>query len=113
LDALFDDNTGNGSLSDEFRPISDDEEENDSGEAHRATIPLWLKTDYADIRERLIAEMKKNLSRKPTCYDKGTFIDGSQYPFFEAAKRYKLQPEHFYKPKYFVFIPHLLTGTPI
>ena len=79
MDALFDDNTSNGSLSDEFRPIPDDEEENDfeSGEAHRATIPLWLKTDYADIRERLIAEMKKNLSRKPTCYDKGTFIDGS------------------------------------
>ena len=115
LDALFDDNTSNGSLSDEFRPIPDDEEENDSelGEAHRATIPLWLKTDYADIREWLIAEMKRNLSRKPTCYDKGTFIDGSQYPFFDATKRFKLQPEHFYKPKYFVFIPHLLTGTPI
>ena len=61
---MFDDNTSNGSLSDEFRPIPDDEEENDfeSGEAHRATIPLWLKTDYADIRERLIAEMKRNLS---------------------------------------------------
>ena len=118
VDALLGDNTSIGSISDEFCAIPDDEEETDSAETvdaqkHRATIPLWLKTDYADVRERLIVEMKKNLSRKPSCYDKRTFIDGSPYPFFNVTKRFKLQPEHFYKPKYFVFIPHLLTGTGI
>ena len=39
--------------------MTDDEER----EAHRATIPLWLKTDYSDIREWLIAEMKKFVSK--------------------------------------------------
>jgi len=63
LDALFGDNTSIGGIYEEFRTIPDDEEETDSAETvdaqkHCATIPLWLKTDYADVRERLIAEIK-------------------------------------------------------
>jgi hypothetical protein len=57
--------------------------------------------------------MKKNVSRKLSCYDRGTFMDGSPYPFFVASKKFQLQPEHFYKPKYFVFIPHLLANMSI
>ncbi len=71
-------------VSDEFRPIPDDEEsdeELDAGENknagaqkdkwhvnERSTMPAWLLTNYADAREHLTAKMKKNPSQKPTCY---------------------------------------------
>jgi len=114
-------------MSEEFEQIPDDDEDDESQTASTTeksetpskqirtytALPAWLSQDYADTRERLLGEMKKNVSRKPSCYDKGTFMDSSSYPFFVAAKKFQLQPEHFYKPKYFVFIPHLLAGRPI
>jgi hypothetical protein len=113
---------------DEFQPIPDDDERtsetpevSDHGTAstaagseqthskERATLPLWLSTDYADARERLVSEMSKNPSRRPTCYDRGTFIDRSS-PFFTTSTKLQVRPEHFYKPTYFVFIPHVVVG---
>ena len=101
-------------MSEEFEQIPDDDEDDESQTASTTkksenpskqirtytALPAWLSQDYADTREQLLGEMKKNVSRKPSCYDKGTFMDSSSYPFFVAAKKFQLQPEHFYKPKY-------------
>lgn len=76
----------------------------------RSTMPAWLAMDYADARQRISAEMKKNPSRRPTSYDKGTFWDVSPTPFFIAKTKFQVLPEHFYRPKYFVWILHALTG---
>jgi len=106
---------------DEFNSLPDDEErdEQNAGQdqrseapnvKERSTLPTWLEVDYADMRERLTDEMKKNVSRRPSCYVRGSFIDGSPSPFLVAEKKYQIQPEVFYKPKYFIWIPHTIVG---
>jgi hypothetical protein len=70
-------------------------------------MPRWLSSDYADARERLTAKMKKNPSGRPTCYDRHTFIDGTPYHFFVADHKFQPSPEDFYRPRYFVWLPHL------
>lgn len=123
LDDLFADGFTDD-MSDEFQTLPDDDEDSagpgiaDTGASpnltkpkpERSTMPTWLNMDYADTRERISAEMKKNSSKQPTCYDKGTFWDGSPLPYFVAKRKYQILPEHFYKPKYFVWIPHALAG---
>lgn len=119
----FADSTLDPAVAIEFQTVPDDDEnesddtnENAQAKARpapkipRATMPSWLKTNYEDTRERLLAEMKKNVSSRPTCYDRGTFIDGAPYPLFSIEKRTIISPEDFYKPKYFVFLPHTLVG---
>ncbi|KAG6894804.1 hypothetical protein C0992_004572, partial [Termitomyces sp. T32_za158] len=66
----------------EFEPIMDDDElesgnvtELETSKQKRASMPTWLKENYADARERLVSEIAKNASHWPTCYDRGTFID--------------------------------------
>lgn len=100
---------------DVFSIIPDDDE--DPGQTsdarfkeERSVMPHWLKTDYANTRERLAREMKSNASRKPTCYDRETFLDGAVSPFFASHRKFQPMPEDFYKPRYFIWIPHLLAG---
>jgi hypothetical protein len=69
-----------------------------------------LKQHYADTRERLTSEMAKNPSRRPTCYDRGTFNDSSSAAFFATARKFQPTPEEFYSPNYFVWLPHLLVS---
>src|ERR1700724_1554579 len=120
---IFDTETEND-VSDEFCPVPDDEEDAsevpeqgaaDSRKA-RSSMPTWLAQNYADLRERLSSQMEKNTSGLPTCYDRGTFVDGSPFPYFAARKTYGLKPEDMYQPTYFVWLPHLLlpskTGIP-
>lgn len=51
----------------------DDEDPKQTSDARfkeeRSAMPHWLKTDYANTRERLAREIKSNALRKPTCYD--------------------------------------------
>jgi hypothetical protein len=73
-----------------------------------SAMPKWLTRDYADLWEHLVAEMKKNATRKPTCYERGSFLDGVPYPFFFADQKYQPTLEDFYWSSYFVWLPHLL-----
>jgi hypothetical protein len=74
----------------------------------RSTMPKWLSQDYADTRERLADEIRKNPSKRPTCYDQGTFIDGTPSAYFAADRKFQPLPEDFYRPRYFIWLPHLL-----
>ncbi|KIM34849.1 hypothetical protein M413DRAFT_32970 [Hebeloma cylindrosporum] len=74
----------------------------------RSSLPKWLSDDYADARERIAAEMRQNPSRKPTCYDKGSFFDNSPSPFFAADRKFQPTPHDFHKAEYFIWLPHLL-----
>jgi hypothetical protein len=74
----------------------------------RSAMPKWLGDDYADAREKLTDEIKKNVSKRPTCYDRGTFVDGTPFPFFSADHKFQPTPYDFYQPSYFVWLPHLL-----
>ncbi|TFK55407.1 hypothetical protein OE88DRAFT_1804266 [Heliocybe sulcata] len=104
---------------DEFNPIPDDDEseepvpqaDGDGGaqpRTARSAMPTWLLQDYADMREKLQAQIRRNPSKRPTCYDHGTFLDGSPYAFFTADRKHQPEPRDFYSPGYFVWLPHLL-----
>ena len=71
-------------------------------------MPKWLSQEYADHRERLTAEIRKNASRRPTCYEQGSFISGPSHPFFSAWEKAQPSPSLFYAPCFEVWIPHLL-----
>lgn len=113
----------------EFRPVPDDEEQDDltgnsptpdpSASATQSTttnpihrprsaMPKWLSQEYADHRERLTAEIRKNAGRKPSCYEQGSFISGPSHPFFSAWDKAQPSPNLFYAPRFEVWIPHLL-----
>lgn len=116
----------------EFRAVPDDDEESGKPSApggsrtagatgasalgekeppqERSVMPKWLYDDYADTRERLADEIRNNTSKRPTCYERSTFIDGSPSPFFAADHKFQPTPELFYRPHYFVWLPHLLVA---
>lgn len=117
---LFETSTDVGEGVGEFCPLPDDDEGEDPRQhnidsdtrksrpqlqhkGERSTLPSWLLTDYADVRERLASEIRGNPSHKPTCYDRGSFIDGSPFAFFNAKNKFQVHPELFYKPTYFVW----------
>jgi hypothetical protein len=120
IDDIFDTET-DFNVNDEFFPVPDDEEcseslnEEDSRQ-QRSTIATWLAKSYADLRERLASEMRRNLSGMPSCYDHHTFMDGSPFPFFATQKKFALEPDDLYQPTYFIWLPHVLlerkTGIP-
>jgi hypothetical protein len=109
------DGVGSSSDVDEFSAVPDDDESEpqvggDTSKEERSAMPTWLKQDYADLRERLAREIKSNVSRKPTCYERNTFIDGTPFSFFSANRKFQPLPEDHYRPCYFIWIPHLLIG---
>lgn len=126
MDDLFGDDEGKEyNISDEFVRLEDDDEtersepvpndrarnkpspqQSSTSRQERATIPTWLLNDYADVREKLSAEIKRD--RQPGCYSWGSFWEGVTNPFFATHKRISIEPELFYKPSYFVWLPHLL-----
>lgn len=113
----------------EFHPVPDDQEHNDFTKKSptpdpststtqstttkpihcpRSAMPKRLSQEYTDHRERLTAEIWKNASRKPTCYEQGSFISGPSHPFFSAWEKVQPSPNIFYAPRFEVWIPHLL-----
>ena len=51
-------------------------------------MPTWLKSDYFQVRDRLVKEMTNNPSHLPTCYDCHTFYDGPKDQFLAARASY-------------------------
>lgn len=99
--------------SDVSKNVPNDEEDEGSDivfKEERSAMPHWLKTDYADTRERLAHEIMSNASKMPTCYERNTFLDGAVSPFFASHRKFQPVPEDFYRPCYFIWIPHLLSG---
>jgi len=113
----------------EFCPVPDDEEQDDPTTKSpnsdlststtqptttnpvpcpRSVMPKWLGQEYADHHERLTAEIRKNASQKPTCYEQGSFISGPSYLFFSAWEKAQPSPGLFYAPRFEVWIPHLI-----
>ncbi|EPQ50510.1 hypothetical protein GLOTRDRAFT_133880 [Gloeophyllum trabeum ATCC 11539] len=106
---------------DEFIPVPDDDESDSvrfantprngsHGRVPRSSIPTWLLEDYADVREKIQSEMRRNPTKRPTCYDRATFTEGSPFPFFAADRKHQPMPQDFYRPSYFVWLPHLLVS---
>jgi hypothetical protein len=78
----------------------------------RSAMPTWLCDDYHDTCERLKLEMQKNVSGKPCCYDAGQFYDLPRLPLFNSLNQVQLEPSSFYRPTYFVWLPHLFARIP-
>ncbi|KAJ3501690.1 hypothetical protein NLJ89_g9226 [Agrocybe chaxingu] len=74
----------------------------------QSTMPTWLRQNYADTREKLVGEIAKNPSKKPTCYVQGSFFMGSSSPYLDTLKIHHITPFAFFKPSYFIWLPHLL-----
>lgn len=72
---------------------------------HRASLPLWLPTAYADMLEKITKEMVVNPSKRPSCYDRGSFEE-SLNPLFSFNSTPKASD--LYTPSYFIWLPHTL-----
>ena len=110
-DYLFGSNIDNGvDLDVDVRKTVPDDEDSVDGnlKEERSAMPKWLKAEYADFRERIAREIK--LKGKPMCYQQNTFFDGGGSPFFGSHRKFQPSPQDFYKPCFFVWIPHLLIG---
>ena len=79
-----------------------------AGSSTRATLPTWLMAEYQSIRERLTAEMKKNTSGLPLCYQRHSFYDGVDNPYLAAKSTFQLSASIFHQPQIFVWLPHTL-----
>ena len=78
----------------------------------RTSIPTWLISEYKDICEQLRVEMRTSNSRKPACYDAGQFFLNPKNPFFATANQFQISPTVFYRPRYFIWLPHLFVKIP-
>lgn len=75
----------------------------------QSSIPTWLHTHYADTCSTLDHEMANNSAGLPWCYENGMFTLSTRSPIFDLMTYAQLMPEMFYKPQYFLWLPHLLT----
>lgn len=78
----------------------------------RSTMPSWLPEDYQNTCEQLRAEMGRNASGRPSCYDAGQFTIQPKRPIFATQRTYQVSPQQFYCPHYFVWLPHLFGRIP-
>ncbi|KAG6848519.1 hypothetical protein H0H93_016335 [Arthromyces matolae] len=79
----------------EFQSVPDDDDSRsgnvvdaDTSRQKRASLPSWLLQNYADMRERLVSEIAKNVSQRPTCYDRGTFFDDASRAAVKGGTQY-------------------------
>lgn len=102
-------------------PPPDDEEadtaaatagSNASPTQSRTSIPTWLASHYREMCEQLRSEMNKNPSKRPTCYDAGTFSITPKNPIISTQQVFQVQPKHFQAPEFFVWLPHVLGKIP-
>ena len=77
-----------------------------------SSIPLWLIDNYKDLCKCLRTEMKQNASCQPSVYDARQFLIAPKSPMFTAACTNNLSPRLFYKPHYFLWLPHLFNQIP-
>jgi len=98
---------------DEFEAVSDDELAAPSpgqaaSKSSRATLPTWLNDSYERTVEKLKGEIKQNQSRRPSCYDRGSFVEGVRNTFFDIDKAAAPSLAALYQPQYFIWLPHFL-----
>ncbi|KAL6306809.1 hypothetical protein BKA93DRAFT_748184 [Sparassis latifolia] len=106
-------------LDEDLHPLPDDKEDSPSPSdpalqqqlgGHkcgppRSSIPVWLTTEYKNMCDQLQAKMGRNASRNPSCYD-------LKAPIFGMSHQFQLKPSAFYKPRFFVWLPHLFQKIP-
>lgn len=77
-----------------------------------STLPTWLASQYQNLRERLVREMRSNSSHLPPSLqyadDHRTFFDGAENAFHVARSTFQLTPGSFHQSRFFVWLPHLL-----
>ncbi|THH17937.1 hypothetical protein EUX98_g9038 [Antrodiella citrinella] len=120
-EAPFEDDDELGGDDDEdedFAPPSDDDDEDNNNttagpsqartgqHAPRSTMPTWLITDYKDRCTQLGTEIRRNISKRPTCYEQGQFEITPKLPIFYTQGVHQITPAMFYQPRYFVWHPH-------
>lgn len=71
-------------------------------------MPTWLAGEYQRLRERLTAEMKKNVTGLPQCYQANSFYNGVENQYLAARSTFQLSASLFHQPRFFVWLPHLL-----
>ncbi|KAG1773606.1 hypothetical protein EV702DRAFT_1200928 [Suillus placidus] len=76
----------------------------------RSTMPIWLHDEYMDARTRLQSEIAK--TGRPACYENGQFTMTAAPLVFSHVVPYKIEPNDFYWPHFFVWLPHLLQRIP-
>lgn len=67
-----------------------------------------MKSTYTEVRAKLEQQMKKNPSKQPTCYERGSFVDTTANPAFSMRKVVQPMPVDFCQPTFFVWLPHIL-----
>lgn len=117
----------------EFVPIEDDDEQGETptvpaiipphgctsppasesgprSKISRSTIPTWLADEYADARTRLDTEIAK--AGRPLCYQNGQFMMTAAPLVFARPTPHQIEPIDFYRPRFFVWLPHLFHRIP-
>ncbi|KAG2133034.1 hypothetical protein DEU56DRAFT_739210 [Suillus clintonianus] len=106
----------------EFAPLVNDDDdvlqgaavptpaENVKAKIPRSTMPTWLHDEYVDARTRLQSEIAK--TGRPACYEHGQFTMTAPPLVFSRVVPYKIEPIDFYRPHFFVWLPHLLQRIP-
>lgn len=76
----------------------------------RGTLPAWLGDEYADACEQLTQEIK--MKGRPKCYEDGGFVMQTPPLIFRRPIPHEIRPFDFYRPKFFVWLPHLFHRIP-
>lgn len=122
-DDIFDDTDAEVEyVQNEFAPLVDDDDdilqgatvpapaENTKAKIPRSTMPTWLHDEYVDARTRLQSEIVK--TGRPVCYENGQFTMTAPPLVFSRVVPYEIEPIDFYRPQFFVWLPHLLQRIP-
>ena len=100
----------------EFEPIGDDDDdvsqgvadvtpENTKSKVQRSMMPMWLQDEYMDARTHLQSEIAK--TGRPACYNNGQFTMTAPLLVFSRTVPFEIEPIDFYRPQFFVWLPHL------
>lgn len=81
-----------------------------SGQHLRSMLPVWLDDEYADACEQLNQEIK--VKGCPKCYEYGGFVMQTPPLIFRHPIPHKIKPFDFYRPQFFVWLPHLFHCIP-
>ncbi|KAK6988568.1 hypothetical protein R3P38DRAFT_2660397 [Favolaschia claudopus] len=92
-----------------IEPESPEDESRDSETVRNSVLDAYLRS----VRSRVVKEIEGH--GQPLCYLRGDLFDRPAHPIFvlhDGMKGYGLNPEAPYQRKVFVWMPHLLPGSP-
>ncbi|TFY77147.1 hypothetical protein EWM64_g6866 [Hericium alpestre] len=79
----------------------------------RSGLPTWLPKEYREICATLHTEMENSPQGWPACYEASSFYHKvGKNPFFVLLTRSQLDHMMFWRPRYFVWFPHLFQQIP-